>query len=125
MQLNRYFNPRRLYLQIKNDIFRNYRTWLITLGAITGVLMAIDLLPGVLAGKPHVPVETYYSLFIIVGFIFSSAAFVEMHDPQKGLVYMTTPASEFERFLSKFLITNISYIVLAFIYFTILTYLLK
>lgn len=125
MKLNRYINLKRLGLQIKNDIFRHYRTWLITLGAITGVLTAIDLLPGLISGNPYIPVQTYYSLFLIVGFIFSSSVFVEMHDPQKGLIYLTTPASELERFLSKFLITNIFYILLAFIYFSLLTLILK
>ncbi|MCF7885234.1 MAG: hypothetical protein K9M80_01960 [Candidatus Marinimicrobia bacterium] len=125
MQFNRYLNFRRLFLQLKNDLFRHYRTWLITLGAITGVLVAIDLLPGVISGTPHIPVETYYSLFLIVGFIFSSSVFIEMHDSQKGLVYLTTPASELERLLSKFLITNIFYILVAFIYLTLLTYILK
>ena len=125
MKLTRFFNLKRLLLQLKNDVYRHYRTWLITIGAITGVLMAIDLLPGIISGTPHIPVETYYTLFMIVGFVFSSSVFTEMHDPQKGLVYLTTPASELERLLSKFLITNIFYILVSFLYFSLLTYILK
>lgn len=125
MEINRYFNFKRLLLQIRNDIARNYRTWLITLGAITGVLMAIDILPGIIAGRPYIPVIPFYVIFMLIGFVFSSTMFSEIHDSQQGLVYFTIPASNLERVISKLLISNILYILVSFIYFVLFCLIIK
>jgi len=124
MKINKYFSFKRLLLQVRNDISRNYRTWLLTLGAVTGILVAIDILPGIFAGKPYVPVVPFYIIFLLIGFIFSSVVFSEIHDSQKGLVYFTIPASNLERVISKILISNIFYILISFVYFKVMCFLL-
>jgi hypothetical protein len=116
------FNFKRFFLTLKNDIIRNSRTYLVTLGAIAGVITAIDMLPGIITGKTITPVAIFIPIMIPLGFIFSSTVFNEMHDPQKGLVFLTTPSSTFEKLLSKLLITTVLYIPAMFLYFHLLTF---
>jgi len=44
MNVENYFNIRRFALLIKNDILKQYRTFLTAIGAVTGILLAIILL---------------------------------------------------------------------------------
>ena len=121
MTINNYFNPTRFFLTLKNDIVRNLKTYLLALGAITGVFTAIDFLPGIIAGNPVIAVQAYLPLFMVLGFIFSSLVFNEMHEPQKGLVYLTTPSSTLEKLISRLLISSVFYVGIMFVYFHVLT----
>ncbi|NPE28311.1 hypothetical protein HNV12_10145 [Methanococcoides sp. SA1] len=121
MNINNYFNLQRFLQTLKNDIIRNSKTYLVTLGAIAGVLTSIDLLPGIITGHTMVPFHGYMPLFMVLGFIFSSVVFNEMHDPQKGLVFLTTPSSSLEKLLSKLLITTVLYVAVMWIFFNVLT----
>ncbi|MBN2282030.1 MAG: hypothetical protein JXQ65_15715 [Candidatus Marinimicrobia bacterium] len=119
--MNNYFNLQRFLQTLKNDIIRNSRNYLITLGAIAGILTSIDLLPGIITGKTLVPVHGYLPLFMLMGYIFSSLVFNEMHDPQKGLVFLTTPSSSLEKLFSKLLITSLLYVLVMWLFFQALT----
>jgi len=121
MNINNYFNLQRFFQTLKNDVIRNAKTYLITLGGIAGVISSIDLLPGIITGQTIVPFHAYMPLFMVLGFIFSSVVFNEMHDPQKGLVFLTTPSSSLEKLLSKLLITTVLYVAVMWIFFQVLT----
>ncbi len=121
MTINNYFNINRFYLSIKNEILRNARTYLLTLGAIAGILTSFDMLPGLITGSTMVPTGTYYPIFFGLGLVFSSTLFTEMHDPQKGMVFLTTPASNLEKFISKLLVSTVLYIVVMVLFFQLLT----
>ena len=125
MNFKNIISIRRLGLHIKKEIYTKYRSGLIAIGAVTGILVVIDLLPGMLAGKPQIPNGAFYTIFILLGLFFSSRAFSEIHDEQEGLRYLTTPGSELERILTKLIVTNLIYIILGVIYFYLVTLLLK
>lgn len=125
MNINNYFNPKRFFLTLKNEIIRNSKMYLTTLGAIAGIITAIDMLPGIITGSTINPTYMYLPILIPLGFIFSSIVFNEMHDPQKGLIFLTTPSSSLEKLISKLLITALLYVVVMFLFFHLLTWMLN
>lgn len=121
MTINNYFNIQRFLLTLKNDLIRNAKTYLISLGAIAGIFFTIDVLPGILTGITFIMVPAYLPLYMVLGYILSSIIFNEMHDSQKGLVFLTTPSSTLEKLISKLLITTIIYTGIMWSFFHILT----
>ncbi len=111
MKVENYFNIRRFALLIKNDILKQYRTFLTAIGAVTGILLAIILLSHKSSGLWDFHHVFYPLVLFIGGFILSSLTFEELHHPQKSYVYLTLPCSIFEKFVSKLLLTSIGYVV--------------
>lgn len=75
----------------------------------------------------HVTSNTtaYFSILYIGGFIISSFAFADYHDPRKAFLFLTLPCTNLERFLSKWLSTTVMFSIglLSFYYlFSLLSY---
>lgn len=117
MNVENYFNIRRFALLIKNDILKQYRTFLTAIGAVTGILLAIILLSHKSSGFWNFHLVFYPLVLFIGGFILSSFTFAELHHPQKSYVYLTLPCSILEKFVCKFLLTSIGYIIISAVLF--------
>lgn len=111
MQLASYFQPNRfLYLLKKDTLFDHKRTWmmagvLFTIGLITIISWAYD-------GDNDTAefhVDTFGALLLIGGFIYTASAFKELDETNTAHLYLSLPASNFEKFFSKFLTTTIGF----------------
>jgi len=103
------FNIRRFWLLLKNDILSNYRSFLISVGAVFGVLLLINVSSVGSADEWNFH-EVFFPLTLFIGgFIATSRAFNDLHHKQKSYAYVTLPASRFEKLLSKLLVTTIGY----------------
>ncbi len=122
MKLENYFNLKRFLYLVKNDLINNYRSYFVGLGAITGVIVALDIIMGLAGADFGIPVALFYFTYFLSGFIISSIAFNDMHHPQKGISFFTLPCSIFERLLSKFIITTVIYTIVILLYFIILNF---
>lgn len=93
-------NFNRLWQLIKIDIITHKKNILVTSAAFIAILALIPF---------HVSasIDVYYFILYIGGFMITNRAFNEMHDQRKAVAYLTLPCSNFERFLSKFLLTTV------------------
>lgn len=99
----------------------NIKTWLIGLGAISGVLIVIALLQSYATGFFNLEslLSTGITFIFIAGYIITSAAYSEIHTPARGQFYLILPANTFEKLLSNWLLTSIVYILVAHILLSI------
>jgi len=114
-------NVRRLWQLIKIDLSTNRK--LISMTAIL-LIIFFALLPFHFSES----IGTYLFVLYVGGFIVTSHAFNDLHDPKKGYYYLTLPCSNLEKFLSKWLMTSIGYalsVLLIYYVFSILSMLLN
>ncbi len=63
-------------------------------------------------------VSFYIQLLFIGGFISTSFAFREVRQNGAGIFYITLPASQFEKFASKLLVTSVGYALGSLVFYT-------
>jgi hypothetical protein len=106
--------PRRLWLQMRNDVLSNGRSLLITMAAAGAVIVGLSVLTSIgYIGNPnggdgrafHIPMYTL--LLVVGGFVVTSLAFADLHDERKGMLYLSLPGSLLEKFVSKLLQTSV------------------
>ncbi len=113
MKQHSLLDGRRLLLLTTNEL-RNNRKPIIIAAATILVFWTLFSYGGA------VTPALYTFILYIGGFIMTSRAFKELHDPELAYHYLTLPCSNLERFLSKWFITSIGYalglIGLAYLY---------
>ena len=111
------FSVQRLFLLMKRHSVMNAKTWLIGLGALSGVLIIIALIQSYSNGFYNLStLVTLGTVFIfIAGFIVTSATYNELHTPARGQFYLILPANTLEKLLSNWLLSSILYVLAAFI----------
>jgi len=103
--MDKLFNPSRLWLLLKKDVIENYRIiGLIILSAIVIAILA-------LFGNPERDFygEFFPAAILVAGFIFASMSFNELHSKDQRHVYLSLPASNLEKFLSKLFLSTIGF----------------
>lgn len=105
---NQTFDLRRFSLLLKKELWTGNKKPLIVAGAVFGFLI---LFAWSMTASNNGYEFLNFNLFPIVlfggGFIFTSVAFYEFNDKTGTHHYLSLPASHFEKFLSKWLITAI------------------
>ena len=124
MRTSHFFNSKRFFLLLRNDLLRNYRTMLISAGAVAALFFVITLppiffSPGSASTDFHLGL--YPVLLFIGGFILSSSAFTEIHNSQKNTSFFMLPASIFEKMVSKLILTTIGYVLASVLLYYLLT----
>ncbi len=114
-----FFNPRRFLLLLRRDFSNGYRSVLIAMAAVSGFIILISALSALQGqnGKFHTVIFT--QLLFIGGYIVSSLAFKELHQPDRSYFYCTLPGSLVEKFSSKLLVTSLGYALGTLIFCTI------
>ena len=111
MQVETSFQPKRIYLLIRNAIVLNRSSILISTAALAGVLILISLADAYGSLSPHFHRNAYLIVFFPAGFLLTSRTFKTLHDPVKGYAWLLLPASNLEKALSRILLTTLIYIV--------------
>jgi hypothetical protein len=114
METNSFFDINRLKYLLIRQLSINYKTFLIATVAVIGFMMLIGTKILLLDSK-SLNVGDIFGIFLpaffIGGFIFTSIIFSELNSPHRGYLYLTLPASAFEKLLSMWLITSIFYVI--------------
>ena len=118
IERNEYFSPGRFFLILKRDFFSNYRTILITIGAIAAFVILASTISAFNRSGEEFHLILYFLLLFVGGFIISSRAFREMHNPQSSFTYITLPGSQLEKFTGKLILTSIGYVIGALIIYS-------
>ena len=122
-----FFNPRRFGQLLLRDFANGYRGWLIAAAAVAGTVVVLSALTALgisqgenirFNGASNFHVGFYIQLLFLGGFISTSFAFREVRQNGAGIFYMTLPASQFEKFASKLLVTSIGYALGSLVFYT-------
>ena len=109
--LNQYFNGSRFLQLFKVEFTSGYRNFLIATLAVFAFLMMIIMI----MAEDH-DFEDFHGIWYPIvllggGYLFTSGSLSELNTSNSRMGYLSLPASTFEKFLSKFLITNFGYII--------------
>lgn len=114
MSTNSFFDITRLkYLLIRQLSF-NYKANLIATGVIVGIMIFSGTMMLLFSDQimtQQIFLGMIMPYFFIGGYIFSSLIFSELNSPNKGYLFLTLPASTFEKLLSAWLSTSVFYIL--------------
>ena len=125
MQISNYFDLRRLLLLIKKDFYTQYKTYLIALGAIFSILFLINIASVASSNSLNFHLIFYPLTLFIGGFLFTSQSFRELNNESSLIFYLSLPASNLEKFISKLIISSIGYIfvsLVVYFLFSLTTY---
>lgn len=114
MKTNSFFDINRLKYLLLRQLSFNYKILLIATGAIIGLLMFIGTMM-LLFSNSTPDQQTILGMmmpyFFIGGYIFSSVVFSELNSPHRGYLYLTLPASAFEKLISAWLVCSVGYVL--------------
>jgi hypothetical protein len=105
------FNLRRFSHLLLNDVRYHLKTTLVVAATL---IVLFALLPF------HTTTGTavYFMILYTGGFIITSFAFKDLHDPQRAYLALMLPCSNLERFLTKWFLTSLGYaLAVLFIYY--------
>ena len=122
--MNTELNLKRLGFFLRRQLYLNFSTMWIAIGAILGLLLILSALVAVFNDDSNVVLglrNLYLVVFMVGGYIFTSKIFDEMHAPQKSYMFLTLPVSATEKLLAAWLITSPVYVVVAGLIMLLLT----
>lgn len=103
---------RRIGILLRNELWGNYKTLIITAGAIAGLLLIINVASVSTAAQWDFNQVFFPITYLITGMIATSLTFSSMHNKEKGYSYLLQPASHLEKCISKIILTTIGYTVI-------------
>jgi hypothetical protein len=116
-RLERFFNV------LKRDLFFQYKGAIITISIILGIYFLAELISFATSGSTEV--FMFVNGLFIAGIIATSVSFNEFHDKTTGVSALSYPASTAEKFLSKWSITTVVYIVAALVIYFVFSAFMK
>jgi hypothetical protein len=96
-------------LLMRNEIALNTKTIATVIGAVFGLLLLVNVASVRSSGEWEFHLVFFPLVLLIGGHIITSMSFRELHNKQKGYTFLTLPASQGEKYLSKLFITSIGY----------------
>ena len=100
--MNNFFNPKRFARLFIKHTAEHYRTYLMSVGVLAGVmLLGGAFIFYVIPGPPDPGLQTaiFVILMLIAGSIFTSTVFADYGIKNKAIPALTLPASSFEKYL--------------------------
>jgi hypothetical protein len=122
MKTNEFLRLDRLKLLLIREFYSMKKGLLITLGATVGVMFLISIFISGLT--PNINFQSfYYAGLYISGIVVAGTAFRDLRKKETSMMYLTLPASTFEKLKSQVLIVSVGFLifyVVAFYLFWIL-----
>ncbi|WP_143059093.1 hypothetical protein [Chitinophaga arvensicola] len=114
MQPNNVFNLRRMQFYLQKHITDHYRFYSMSMLAIFGIMTVLGVLMILLARDPFNRlsdlVPFYFIGLFFGGMLFTSRSFNELGSKEKGVDFIMLPASQFEKFVTLFLVSTIGFL---------------
>ncbi len=124
MKTNNIISLRRFLYLLKRDILNNINTTLIVFGAVTAVIYLISALTAYdRAPSDYLYFTIFTNLLFAGGLIATSLVFKEMHKKETAQNYLLLPASNFEKFFSRLIISTAGFAAVTLVGLTIISYL--
>ncbi|WP_224998479.1 hypothetical protein [Cesiribacter sp. SM1] len=125
MYSNLYSTPRQYNFILRQlSLFR--QSWSVAAAAIFGLLFIISVFIGYFksTGLYQLPAGLYYGFLTLIGLIFTSQIFQELHTPNRSYAFLTLPVSTLEKLIASWLLSSPIFI-LAYTAATFLIYLIS
>ncbi len=116
---------KRMLLLLRRDVFSGYKNIAIVIAAIAAILITLDILNFTLfnsGSDPEHHISTFAAILFIGGFIATSSIFKEIHRSESAQSYIMLPASPLEKVVSRILISNIGWILLSLIWYSVYSF---
>lgn len=114
--MNTELNLKRLGFFLRRQLYLNFSTMWVAIGAILGLLLIISALFAYFNRDVEIVLNLrnlHLVVFMLGGYIFTSKVFDEMHAPQKSYMFLTLPVSATEKLLAAWFVTSPVYVVVA------------
>lgn len=108
---NTIFTGGRFYNLLRYEVTGKWLSTLITGGAVAGVLLIINIASCGTADHWDLHSIFYPLTLLLSGLIYASYSFSVLGDRLMGPVYLVLPASQFEKYLGKFLLSTVGILV--------------
>ena len=118
--MSQFFSLPRFRRVLQNDVLRISRPLMFGTLAMLGLVCVAYLIgfePGRHGDDPAAGVVFFGLILGLAGLLFTSSSFNDMHHPLERYHFLMLPASNFERFLSRYVLTGpllLLYVVVAF-----------
>ncbi|AHM62979.1 hypothetical protein D770_23670 [Flammeovirgaceae bacterium 311] len=125
MYSNLYSTPRQInFISRQLSLFR--QGWLIAAAAIFGLIFLISVFLGYFnsGGLSQLPSSLYNGFLTLIGLIFTSQMFQELHTPNRSYAFLTLPVSTLEKLIASWLLSSPLFI-LAYTAITFAIYLIS
>jgi len=110
MKENTFFSFRRLNILLRLEIARIKKYLLYTLGATVGIMLIISIM--MISFSPNIDFYSFYYIgFYISGILIAGTAFSDFRKKESTIMYLTLPASAFEKLLSQLIIVSLGFIL--------------
>ncbi len=116
---------KRMLLLLRRDIFSGYKNIAIVIAAIAAILITLDILNFTLfngGSDPEHHISTFATILFIGGFIATSSIFKEIHKQESAQSYIMLPASPLEKVISRILISNVGWLVLTLLWYSVYSF---
>jgi hypothetical protein len=127
MNENTFFNIERLRFLLLRQLRFNTQTLLVGFGAVVGLIVFI-LSMSLVFGSDTLSSKGFFHLtmpfLFIGGYIFTSTIFSELRTPDRSYLYLTLPASTFEKLIVSWFITSVLYIIVSLVVMYVINILL-
>jgi len=118
------FNPNRLWHLLKLEATTKNKRALIVFAAVLGILLLYQFL--LIYNRDHDAHNWINQMFggvlIFAGLLYTSYSFKELTDNSTSMTYLTLPASNFEKFISKWLFSTVGFYVVYLIGYSIFAF---
>ncbi|MDB5090569.1 MAG: hypothetical protein JWR09_4563 [Mucilaginibacter sp.] len=114
--MNNTFNAKRFGLLFIKQLTEHYKTYLMGLAVLIGVMLVGGGFLVYLMPEPiNLGTQTvlFVCIYFLAGTIFTSTIFADVSDRKKAIAYLTLPASNFEKFIVGWVF---SYVIFSLVY---------
>lgn len=121
MPVERSFQPKRIYLMLRNALVLNRSSIVVVSASVAGVAILISFLDALGACRPLLHRNLYLVVLISGGLLFTSRSFRSLHDPIQGLSWLLLPASQLEKTIVRILLTTVIYVAGSMLLFVVIS----
>lgn len=121
MRTNQFFDVRRFGMMCRRELLEPWKTHLLRFVACYAVLAVIlvgygmetynHLSPGTPLEYSHALMQFFMVIFYVMGMLFASSFMERMKTKTGRIAFLITPASAFEKYLSRWLLVTVVFIV--------------
>lgn len=125
--MNNIFNIKRFGLVLRKDLMENWRRYALLFLTMLGIMaliliwQSLEHYSSVARNSYHNPnhnqvlLTTLSFIFVICGLLFASTFMNPMNNKIKRISWLVTPASNLEKYMSRWIIITVCYIILFFV----------
>ncbi len=123
--MNDIFSAPRFGALLRKEIAEHYKGYLMALGLLAGAIALWVGMFNAITGEPvslNMQYAIFYIFYFVVGILFTSSIFSDMSNKKSATAILTLPASHFEKYLVKWLLTYALYhLVYVAVFYLIMT----